>query len=291
MNRFEQMFRTIVLLGALSALFLLIGYLLGGRTGVVFAFVMSLAMNIGSYWFSDKIVLSLHGAQEVSKDAAVYRIVQELAQKDGLPMPRVYLVPDVSPNAFATGRNPAHAAVCVTQGLMQILDEREVRAVLSHEMSHVKDRDILICTIAATLACAIMYLSHMVQWFGFFGGSRDEGGQRRGINPLVLLVTVILAPIASMLVQLAISRSREYLADEEGAHLSHDPLGLAQALEKISNPNLIRQFQQQSELPHMQPAFSHLYIVNHFSSDSILGLFSTHPPVEKRIEKLRHMTV
>ena len=225
MERFGQTAKTVLLLGVLSALFLFIGYLLGGRGGVVFALVMSMAMNIGSYWFSDKIVLSLHGAAEAPMDHPVYRIVRDLAEKDSLPPPRVYLVSDGAPNAFATGRDPEHASVCVTRGLLEILDEREVRAVLSHEMSHIKDRDILICTIAATLASAIMYLSHMAQWIGFYGGSRDGDGERRGINPLALLVTVILAPVASMIVQLAISRSREYLADAEGARLSEDPRG------------------------------------------------------------------
>ena len=286
MDRMTQTFKTVLLLGALSAIFLLVGYALGGQGGMMVAFLISLVMNIGSYWFSDKIVLSIHQAQEIPQDDDIYRIVRELAQKDNLPMPKVYLVPDLAPNAFATGRDPEHSAVCVTQGLLNILDKEELRAVLSHEMSHVKDRDTLVCTVAATLAAAIMDLAHMAQWIGMFGGYRDKE-ERRGVNPIALLFTIILAPMAATLVQLAISRSREYLADEEGAHLSRNPLALASALEKISNPNLMKSHQEQTELPHMQPAFSHLYIVNHFSSEAVLGLFSTHPPVADRIKRLK----
>ncbi len=286
-----QTVKTFVLLGVLSAILLMIGYTLGGQTGIFFAFIMSLVMNIGSYWYSDKIVLSVHQAEEIPDADPIYGIVRELAQRDNLPMPKVYKVPDLAPNAFATGRDENHAAVCVTQGLLNILDKEEIRAVLSHEMSHIKDRDTLICTIAATIASAIMYLAHMAQWMSFFGGYRSSDDDRRGVNPIALLITIILAPIATTLVQLAISRSREYLADDEGAHLSHDPLALASALEKISDPNLIKDFQNQTELPHLQPAFSHLYIVNHFSTDSILSLFSTHPPVKERIERLRNMRV
>ncbi len=291
MDKPAQNFKTILLLGALSALFLGVGYALGGQGGVMIAFFMSLIMNIGSYWYSDKIVLSIHQAQEIPESDAIYGIVRELAQRDNLPMPKVYLVPDLAPNAFATGRDPEHSAVCVTQGILNILNKEELRAVLSHEMSHVNDRDTLLCTVAATLAAAIMYLAHMAQWAGMFGGYRRDDGERRGINPLALIFTIVLAPLAAMLVQLAISRSREYLADEEGAHLSKDPLALASALEKISAPDLIKSHQENTELPHMQPAFSHLYIVNHFSSESVLGLFSTHPPVADRIKRLRSMKV
>lgn len=291
MDKAAQTFKTVLLLGVLSSLFLVVGYALGGQGGVMFAFFISLVMNVGSYWYSDKIVLSIHHAQEIPQSDDIYSTVRELAQKDNLPMPKVYLVPDLAPNAFATGRDPEHSAVCVTQGLLNILNKEEIRAVLSHEMSHVNDRDTLLCTVAATLALAIMYLAHMAQWIGMFGGYRSQDGQRRGINPIALIFTIVLAPVAATLVQLAISRSREYLADEEGAHLSKDPLALASALEKISHPDLVKSHQDQTELPHMQPAFSHLYIVNHFSSDSVLGLFSTHPPVADRIRILRSMKI
>lgn len=278
--------KTAFLLVLLSAIFLALGYAIGGQQGVMVAFVMSLVMNVGSYWFSDKIVLSMHQAKELPKDHAVYRLVEGLSQNAGIPMPKVYWIPQLAPNAFATGRDPQHAAVAVTEGILRILDERELRGVLAHELGHVKNRDILISTVVATLASAIMYLAHMLRWSGMM---RRSGDDREGMNPAVLLAVVILAPIATSLVQFAVSRSREYFADETGAGIAGDPEGLASALEKISNPAMSKEFQRQTLNPDMQPALSHLYIVNHFSMESALSLFSTHPPAKERIRRLREM--
>jgi heat shock protein HtpX len=252
------------------------------------AFIMSVAMNVGSYWFCDKLVLAAHQAKELPQDHPVYRMVESLSQEDGLPMPKVYWVPQLAPNAFATGRDPQHAVVVVTEGILRILSERELKGVLAHELSHVKNRDILVSSIAATLASSIMYLAHMLQWAGM---ARRSDSRQQGMNPLVMIVVVMLAPVAASLIRFAISRSRESLADHSGAHLTRDPEGLASALEKISNPQLIKQFQEETLNPDMQPAMSHLYIVNHFSAESALALFSTHPPVQERIRALRAMKV
>lgn len=287
MERFKYQVKTVLLLAGLSAVLLVVGNAIGGAAGMMTAFVISMAMNIGSYWFSDKIVLSMHGAKELGPDHPVTRMVRELADRSGLPMPKVYGVPDRAPNAFATGRDPQHAAVAVTDGLLRVLDAREVRAVLAHELGHVQNRDILISTVAATLASAVMYIAHFAQFAGLLGGGHRDGEQRGGIHPVVMLLTVVLAPIATMLVQMAVSRSREYLADETGARIAGDPEGLALALEKISDPARLRRFQEEEAMPDMQPAFSHLYIVNHFSSGSALSLFSTHPPVAERVKRLR----
>ena len=224
-------FRTTILLAALTALVVWIGQMVGGPNGAVLALVMAGAMNFFSYWFSDKIVLKMYGAQEISAndDPELYGIVRELAGRAGLPMPRVYVIPEETPNAFATGRNPEHAAVAVTQGIRRILDKRELAGVLGHELSHVKHRDILISSIAATLAGAISYLAYMAQWAAIFGGGsrdREEGGS----NIFSLLFMMIVAPMAAMLIQMAVSRSREYMADEGGAKVSGDPLALASAL-------------------------------------------------------------
>jgi heat shock protein HtpX len=284
--------KTILLLTGLSAFFLFIGHLIGGRVGVMMALVMSLGMNFMAYWFSDKMVLAMHRAQPIGPDhpSGVYRIVEELCGKAGLPMPKVYIVPEWTPNAFATGRNPQHAAVAVTEGILKILDKRELRGVLAHEISHIGNRDILVSTIVASIASAIMYLAHMLQWAGLMGGHRRQE-DRGGINPLVMLFTVILAPLVATLVQSAISRTREFMADESGAHHSEDPEALASALEKISNPALVKKFQQDEMNPDMQPAFAHLYIVNHFSGEQVLSWFSTHPPVKERTKRLRSMSV
>lgn len=289
MSKLGYQLKTAALLAALSAIFLSVGYALGGNSGMTMALVMALVMNVGSYWFSDKIVLSMHGAKELPPDHPVTGLVREMAKTNSIPMPKVYGVPDRAPNAFATGRDPEHAAVAVTDGLLRVLNEREVRAVLAHELGHVQNRDILISTVVATLASAVMYIAHMAQWAAFMGGGHRSGEQRGGIHPLALLLTVILAPLATMLVQMAVSRSREYLADETGARIARDPEGLAMALAKISDPQLIRRFQQEEAMPDMQPALSHLYIVNHFSAGSALSLFSTHPPVQERIERLRRL--
>ncbi len=286
MNKFELSIRTALLLVVLGAIFLGIGWLLGGSQGMLFALVMSLVMNVGAYWFSDKMVLAIHGAKELPADHAVSQMVRELCARSKTPMPKVYGVQDKAPNAFATGRDPHHAAVAVTEGLLRVLEHHEVRAVLAHELGHVRNRDILISTIVACFASAVMYLAHMAQWVGLFGG-RQHG--ERSINPIALVAVVVLAPLATMIVQFAVSRAREYGADEEGARLSGDPEALATALEKISNPNLVKRFQTDEAMPDMQPAFSHLYIVNHFSSGSVLSIFSTHPPVKERVERLRRM--
>lgn len=279
--------KTVLLLTGLAALFMTIGYFLGGQSGMLFALIFSLVMNVGAYWYSDKIVLSMHGAKQIGPghSSNVYEMVHGLCLKADLPMPKVYITPDQAPNAFATGRNPENSAVAVTQGILRILNERELRGVLAHELGHIKNRDILVSTIVASIASAIMYLAHMLQWVGLFGGMRGNGGER-GLNPLALLFTIIVAPLVATLVQMGVSRTREYMADETGAELSDDPESLASALRKIADPRLIKQFQRQENMQDMQPAFSHLYIVNHFSKESVLSWFSTHPPVEKRVAKL-----
>ncbi len=284
--------KTVLLLTVLSAIFLLIGYALGGSSGMTTALVFSLVMNFGAYWFSDKIVLAMHQAREIGADhpSGVYQIVQELAAETHLPMPKVYVVPQLTPNAFATGRNPKHAVVAVTEGILKILDKRELRGVLAHEISHIENRDILVSTIVAAIASAIMYLAHMMRWMGVSGSRRSNDREGGGLNPLVLLLTIVLAPLAASLIQAAISRTREFMADHSGAEVSHDPEALASALEKISNPALIQEIKRNPMLPpDLQPAFTHLYIVNHFSGESLMTLFSTHPPTKERVRRLREM--
>jgi len=276
--------KTTLLLGLLTGLFIAIGGLLGGRSGMVVAFVMALVMNFVSFWFSDRIVLAMYGAQPIGEAEApvVHRIVRNLATRAGIPMPRLYLIPAAQPNAFATGRSPQHAAVAVTEGILRIMDETELEGVLAHELSHVLNRDVLVSTIAATLAGAIGMLANMAQWGLMFGGQRDDEG--RGSNPIALLATIILAPLAAMLVQLAVSRAREYGADASGARLTRRPLGLASALAKLH---------QASQVVPMNanPATAHLFIVNPLSAQGFARLFSTHPPVEERIARLRAMRV
>lgn len=283
--------KTVFLLTLLSGLFLLIGYAVGGRAGVSSALFLALLTNLGAYWFSDKIVLAMHRAEPLPPrhPSGVYEIVAELSAEAGLPMPKVCLIPTWTPNAFATGRNPQNAVVAVTEGILKILNPRELRGVLAHEISHIQNRDILISTVVAAIASAILYLSHMLRWFG--GGVHGSNSDRRGprVHPLVLLITVLFAPLVATLIQLAISRSREFQADETGAHVSGDPEALASALQKISDPRLVRQFQRDDELADMQPAFAHLYIVNHFSGESVFSWFSTHPPVEERVRRLLEM--
>lgn len=283
----KNQIKTVLLLTALSALFLLIGYSLGGQSGIVGALVMSIVMNFGAYWFSDKLVLAMHRAKPIGPghESRVYEIVEGLCHEAGMSMPKVYVIPEQAPNAFATGRNPKNAAVAVTEGILRILDEKELRGVLAHELSHIANRDILVSTIVASIASAIMYLAHMLQWIGLSGGHRNDEN-RGGIHPLAMLFTVILAPLVATLVQASVSRTREFMADESGAIMSKDPGALASALQKISDPQLIRRFQRDEMMRDMQPAFSHLYIVNHFSGESVLSWFSTHPPVKQRIKKL-----
>ncbi len=270
--------KTALLLGVLSGLLLLIGDALGGSSGLVMAFGLAVVMNFASYWFSDKIVLMMYRAQPVGPEHPLHRITERLAQRAGLPMPKVYVIPEMSPNAFATGRNPAHAAVAATEGILRVLDENQLEGVIAHELSHVKHRDILISSVAATLGAAIMMLARMAQFAAFFGGgSRDDDD--RGGNPLGLLATVILAPIAAMLIQAAISRSREFAADAAAARLVGTPYGLVDALKKIDAVS--------KRVPmDANPATAHMFIMKPFSVGGMLSVFSTHPPLEKRIQAL-----
>ena len=280
----SNVFKTGLLLAVLTAMLVLIGGAIGGQQGMVIAFVIALAMNFFSYWFSDKIVLAAYGAKPIDEAEAprLYAIVHRLATRAGIPMPRVYLVPSETPNAFATGRNPQHAVVAVTEGIMRILDEEELEGVLAHELSHVKNRDVLISTIAATLAGAITYLAHMAQWAAMFGGrSRDD--EEGGSNPIAMILLAILAPIAAMLVQMAVSRSREFQADATGARVAGKPWGLAKALEKLQMAN------EAVPMADATPATAHLFIVNPLSGQTLMRLFSTHPPLEERIARLRAM--
>ncbi|HUF41918.1 MAG TPA: zinc metalloprotease HtpX [Verrucomicrobiae bacterium] len=277
-------FRTTVLLALLTALVVWIGHMFGGTTGAVIALVMAGAMNFFSYWFSDKIVLKMYRGQQVtaSDDPELYRMVQDLAARAGLPMPKVYVIPEETPNAFATGRNPQNAAVAVTQGIRRILNKRELAGVLGHELSHVKHRDILVSTIAATLAGAISYLAYMAQWAAIFGGGRREGGG----NIFGLLFMMIVAPMAAMLIQMAVSRSREYLADEGGAKITGDPLALASALRKLHMGAERIPLQVNDATAN---STAHMFIVNPLSGGGMASLFSTHPAMEKRIERLEAM--
>jgi heat shock protein HtpX len=273
--------KTALLLGLLTGLILLVGGMLGGRQGVVIAFAFAVLMNFGSYWFSDKIVLRMYRAQAVSAAEAprLHAIVDRLVARSGLPKPALYVIPEAAPNAFATGRNPQHSAVAVTQGMLQAMDEEEVEGVVAHELAHVKNRDILISSIAATIAGAVSMLAYFAQWgamFGGLGGRHDE----RGSNPIALLAMAILAPIAALIIQMAISRSREYAADATGAQMAGNPFGLARALEKLGALN--------RRVPmSANPATAHLFIVAPLSGGGMLQLFSTHPPLEERIRRLR----
>jgi heat shock protein HtpX len=272
--------KTVFLMTFLMVLFLLVGYWLGGSTGMTIALIFSLAMNFGSYWFSDKIVLSLYRARQINRTEAprFYDMVERLAQNSNLPMPRVYVIDDPTPNAFATGRNPENAAVAATTGILRILTEDELAGVMAHELSHVKNRDILIGTIAATIVGTITYIAQMAGWAMMFGRGGDDDDN--GISSLVLL---ILAPIAATMLQLAVSRAREFSADEGGAAISGNPLSLASALQKLQNANQIK------PVNHSGPATAHMFIVNPLRGGGISKLFSTHPPVEERVKRLKEM--
>ncbi len=279
-------FKTALLLGLLTGLFVLLGNYLGGRQGMMVALIFAGVMNFGSYWFSDRIVLALYRAREVQEADApeLFRVVRGLAQRAGIPMPKVYIVPNETPNAFATGRSPQHAAVAVTEGILRILSSGELEGVLAHELSHIKHRDTLIATIAATMAGVIVMLANMAKWTAIFGGFGGRDEEDRGGGALGFIFMAILAPVAATLIQLAISRSREYLADEGSARITKSPGRLADALQKLELGA--------ERIPMAaNPATSHLFIVNPLRGRSFLSLFSTHPPIEERVARLRAMRI
>ena len=280
----SNVFKTGLLLAVLTVMLVLIGGAVGGRQGMLIAFFIAVVMNFVSYWFSDKIVLAAYGAQPIEEASAprLYAIVHRLATRAGIPMPRVYMIPSETPNAFATGRNPEHAVVAVTEGIMRILDEEELEGVLAHELSHVKNRDMLISTIAATLAGAITYLAHMAQWAAMFGG-RGRDDEEGGSNPIAMILLAILAPIAALLVQMAVSRSREFQADATGAKVAGKSWGLMKALEKLQIAN------QQMPMADATPATAHLFIVNPLFGNRMENLFASHPSTDDRIRRLRQM--
>ncbi len=276
-------FKTTVLLTLMTVFIMVVGRILGGQQGMVIALVLAGAMNFFSYWFSDKMVLRMYQAEEVTPSEApdLYAMVEELAQRAALPIPRVYIIPQDAPNAFATGRNPENAVVAVTRGLLNLMSREEIKGVLAHEIGHVKNRDILIGTIAATMAGAVMMLASMAKWGAMFGGFRGNDEEGEGTGIVGVIVTAIIAPIAATLIQMAISRSREYLADATAAQLTGNPEGLAGALEKLG--------MYSGRIPmQAEPATAHMFIANPLSGQSLMSLFSTHPPIEERVARLRH---
>lgn len=274
--------KTLVLMVFLTVFFIFVGSLIGGKNGATIALVLALGMNFFAYFFSDKIVLAMYGAREVTESEApeLYSIVRRLAHKAGLPMPKICIIESDQPNAFATGRSPKHGVVAVTTGIMRILSREELEGVIGHELAHIKHRDILISTIAATIAGAISYLAQMAQWAFIFGAGRNEDDE--GSNPIAALVMMILAPLIAMIIQLAISRAREYAADEEGAEIAGNPLYLANALKKLH-------YASQAIPMDANPGTAHMFIVNPLSGKTLLKLFSTHPPIEERIARLEKM--
>jgi len=283
MNMIKNQIKTVVLLGLLTGLLLGAGQLLGGRQGLFIGLGLAIVMNFGSYWFSDKIVLTMYRAKEVKKKdyPELYNIIKKISEDAGLPIPKIYIVPTDNPNAFATGRNPKHAAVAVTKGILDLLDKEELKGVLAHEMAHVKNRDTLIQAVAATIAGVISYLAFFARFAAIFGGGRD----RDGGEMFQLLALAILTPLIATIIQLAISRSREYLADETGAKTIKNPEALASALEKLHNGV------KRNPLRFGSPATSSLFIINPFSKKSFTNLFSTHPPFNERVKRLREMEV
>jgi heat shock protein HtpX len=285
---FLNQLKTVILLSGLSALLFLIGFCAGGTNGLMIALIISLFMNFISYFWSDKIVLAMYGAQELdrTKHAKIHEMVQKLSRNANIPMPKLWYIDTPMANAFATGRNPEHGSVAVTQGILDILDDRELNGVLAHELSHIKNRDILIATVAATIATAISYIANMLQWAAFFGGlgGKDEDNRRGSGGIIGTLLVAIIMPIAAMLIQMAISRSREYLADESGAKISYDPLALASALQKLGMGAKIHHVEPESPA---QTATASLFIVYPFSGSGWINLFSTHPPMEERIKRLK----
>ncbi|MDP1677746.1 MAG: zinc metalloprotease HtpX [Bacteroidota bacterium] len=274
--------KTFFLMGVLTVLFVAIGGALGGQNGMTIALLFAGVMNFVSYWWSDKIVLKMYGAKELTRSDApdLFDITHELTQRGNLPMPKLYMIDGEQPNAFATGRDPNHSAVAVTEGISRLLSHDELRGVISHELAHIKNRDILIGTITATFAGAISYIANMAQWAMIFGGRHSD--DEEGSSPITGIVMMIVAPIAAMLVQMAISRSREFLADETGAQMSGNPLSLANALRKLHSIA--------EQIPmNATPATAHMFIVNPLSGGAIMRLFSTHPPMEERIARLEAM--
>lgn len=275
--------KTTFLLAVLAVLFVSVGSMLGGKNGATIALIMAAVMNMGAYWFSDKIVLAMYRAREVTDREApeLHSIVRELTMRAHIPMPKVYIMENPTPNAFATGRNPDHSAVAATTGILSLLSREELSGVIGHELSHIKNRDILISTIAATIAGAISYLAHIAQWGLMFGGRRDNE-DRNPVGSVLAIVMMILAPIAAMLIQMAISRSREYKADEGGASVSGNPLALAGALRKLHAG--VRRIPMEAN-----PATAHMFIISPLTGGGLLSLFSTHPPIEERIARLEAM--
>jgi heat shock protein HtpX len=274
-----NLFKTIALLTALTLILVAAGGIIGGAGGGLMALIIAGVMNFVSYWYSDRIVLAMYRGQQV-ETGILHEVVSEICQRNGLPLPKVYILPQTTPNAFATGRNPSHAVVAATEGIMRILSREELSGVMAHEMAHVGNRDILIGSIAATVAGAISYLAHMAQWAAIFGTGRDEN---EGSNPIALILLMIFAPIAAMLVQMAISRSREYVADRRGAELCGNPRYLANALRKLEASN------RKAPMPQVNEATAHMFIVNPLRAGGLMGLFSTHPPMEERVRRLEAM--
>ncbi len=274
-----NMLRTVMLMTLLTVVLVFAGGALGGQSGALIALIIAAVMNLGSYWFSDKVVIKMYRGEE-TQSGELYEVVSELCQQNNLIMPKVFLLPQQTPNAFATGRNPKHAVVAATQGITQVLNREELKGVMAHELAHVQNRDILIGSIAATFAGAISYMAHMAQWAMIFGGRDDEDS-----NPFVMIAMMILAPIAAMLVQMAISRSREYGADKKGAEFCGNPHNLASALRKLETSN------QRMPMQKVNEATAHMFIVNPLSGKKLAKLFSTHPPMEERIRRLEGMQI